>query len=231
MSSPALHSADNADTLASRLAQRIGAELDGAIAARGCASIAFSGGNTPLPLFRALRSTAVDWSKVWVTLVDERWVDPTSAASNEGLLRRELLDHIHTRQFIALKNRQDNAQAGAATIAAALDALQWPLDVVVLGMGNDGHTASWFPGTAQLERALSTPEKVVATEAPTEPIERITLTRHAVLHSRLIFLHINGRDKRALLDTALETNDPHRLPICAVLHQSQTPLEIYWSLS
>ncbi len=182
-----------------------------------------------MPLLRALRDVEIAWPAVSVTLVDERWVDPQSSDSNEGLLRRELLDHIGTTIFLPLKNEATSAAEGVAITTATLAQIRWPLDVVVLGMGDDGHTASWFPGAPELDAAFTTTDMVVATQPPSAAHARITLSRRAVLNSRLLLLHITGADKRAVLDTALASHDSARLPVCAVLHQSDTPIDIYWS--
>ncbi len=229
MSTATLFTAPDAAASASALAQKISELLTDAIARRGRASMALSGGTTPVPLFKALRALALPWDKVTLTLVDERWVDRTHPESNEKLLREHLLSHVPGVAFIPLKNPGSSPEQGLARSGALLAAIPFPLDVTVLGMGGDGHTASWFPDAPELHEALTSRELLVATHPPDRAEARITFTLSTVLNSRQLFLHLNGKDKRVVLDRALTSNMPQQLPVCAVLHQHQVPLAIYWS--
>ncbi len=128
---------------AADLATRIATVLSEAIATRGTASLALSGGRSPKPVLEALARTPLDWSKVVVTLVDERWVAPDAPDSNERLLRDTLLTGpAAAAHFVPMKNDAADAYAGRPAVEAAFAAIPWPLDIVLLGMGEDGHTAS-----------------------------------------------------------------------------------------
>ncbi|HEY4144615.1 6-phosphogluconolactonase [Pinirhizobacter sp.] len=231
MSKPTVHVHDFADrlTLADKLSQKIEAQLKKGIAARGHAVLAVSGGSTPKALFALLARTRVDWSKITVTLVDERWVPETSERSNAAMVRNLLLkQNAEKATFLPLYNGAKDPVAGSAELTKAIAALPTPFDVVVLGMGTDGHTASFFPGGDHLAQALDLKGKdtVVAMEANDAGEPRITLTLPRILDTEALFLHFEGEDKRKVFDEARAGGD---YPIAAVLSQSKTPVDVYWS--
>ncbi len=214
-----------ADTLAAAIADRLAA----GIAARGQASLAVSGGTTPALLFAALATTAIDWARVTITLVDERFVEPTSPRSNEGLVRRALLQGpARAATFVPLYRHAPDAADAVRESDAALGALSWPLDVVVLGMGTDGHTASFFPDAPDLARLLdpSAPNILHLVTAPSAGEPRLTLTLPCIASARFIALHIEGAEKRDVLARVL---DGAARPIGAVLKAAARPVEIYWA--
>lgn len=223
--------------LARALAGEIQVELQEAIAARGHASLVVSGGRTPIALFHQLAAEKLAWDKVWVTLADERWVDVHDAASNERLVRAELLrDHAATAQFIGLKNAAATPEAGVEWAWRSLARIAKPFDVVVLGMGDDGHTASLFPPTStnpspHLTQALNTslPPTCVAMQAPVEPRARLSLNLNALLDTRRIILHIQGESKWSVYQAAKAHGPVAQLPVRAVLHQQLVPVEVFWS--
>ena len=136
---------DSSDELAGALSQKLGSILDSAIKNRGAASVAVSGGSTPKKLFEKLSKIDLDWSKVTVTLVDERWVDTDSSASNERLVKEFLLQNrAKDAKFIGLKNALSVSPEALMIVKAKLRNID-KLDIVVLGMGGDAHTASFFP--------------------------------------------------------------------------------------
>ncbi len=142
-----MHIFENPSALAEALADDVGARLAAAIAARGTASLAVSGGSTPKAFFRSLSRRELDWSKVTVTLVDERFVPPENDRSNHRLVADNLLkDGAAEARFVPLYQAAETAEAAAAIASGRTASLGAPLDVVVLGMGTDGHTASFFPG-------------------------------------------------------------------------------------
>lgn len=213
---------------AADIATRIAAILSDAIAARGVASIAVSGGRSPRPVLEALSATDLDWSKVVVTLVDERWVSPDSGDSNERLVRETLLQGAAaSARFVPMKNDAADAYAGQPAVEAAFAALPWPLDIVLLGMGDDGHTASLFPEGAELAEGLASKALTIAATPPVAPHQRISLTAHGVLQSRFLFLQISGAGKKAVYDRALAGGAVEELPIRLALLQDGVPVEVW----
>lgn len=218
------------DAAAADLATRIASLLSEAIAARGTASLALSGGRSPKPVLEALARTPLDWSKIVVTLVDERWVAPDAPDSNERLLRDTLLTGpAAAARFVPMKNDAADAYAGQPAVEAAFAAIPWPLDIVLLGMGEDGHTASLFPAAAELADGLSSTARTIAVTPPAAPHQRLSLTASAILAARHIFLQISGDAKKAVYAQALEDGPVETLPIRLALLQAQTPVEVWIS--
>lgn len=213
---------------AADIAARIATILSDAGAARGVASIAVSGGRSPRPVLEALSRADLDWSKVVVTLVDERWVAPDSADSNEKLVRDTLLQGAaaHAR-FVPMKTPAADAYAGQAAVEADFAALPWPLDIILLGMGDDGHTASLFPEGAELAEGLTSKALTIAATPPVAPHQRMSLTARGILQSRHIFLQISGAAKKAVYDRAVAGGPVEALPIRLALSQDDVPVEVW----
>ena len=210
--------------LADHIAQRLAADIE----QHGRASLAVSGGGTPERMFQHLSCCELNWSRVWVTLVDERWVAPDSKDSNERLVRARLLqDRASAANFVSLKAAQDDANDALAEVGERLAQMPQPFSVIVLGMGGDGHTASWFPQADNLQDLLDPlgSRQLAATDPVTAPHQRITLTMPAVLNSRELIIHITGVEKERVLASARENN----FPIAAVLDQHTTPATIWWA--
>lgn len=221
---------DSQAALASQLADRIAEQLQSAIDARGKASLVVSGGSTPLALFELLSHKAIEWSDVYITLADERWVDVESDDSNEKLVREHLLQHrAAAAKFRGLKNMFATAEAGVEMAIEQLANFPKPFDVVVLGMGNDGHTCSWFPCSQEIEQALTTEALCLAVNPGAAPHGRMTISKQGILASRQIYLHIVGEQKLSVYRQALENEDAKAMPIRAVLGQHSTPVDVYWS--
>lgn len=218
--------------LAHALSGEIKVDLEEAIAARGVASLVVSGGRTPLRLFEQLRAEKLDWSKVWVTLADERWVDTTAEASNERLVRETLLTgQAAAAHFVGLKNPAPTPEAGADWATRALTRVPHPFDVVVLGMGEDGHTASLFPGSLALARGLdaAAAPACIAVNALAAPHARVSLNLAALLDARRVILHIEGESKWQLYQRARMPGAAAELPVRAILHQKEAPVDVYWA--
>jgi len=217
---------DSRETLADKLAEQIATTLNRAIEDRGKASLAVSGGSTPIPLFHRLSSTPLPWDAVTITLVDDRWVSPDETDSNEKLLRTFLLQrHASRARFIPLWQTGYTAEEATEQCQQSLSAIDGNLDLVILGMGNDSHTASLFPCAAELAPALSSSADCVAVNPATAPHARISLTPKRLLQSELVILHICGQDKLDTLAKAL-TSTPMSMPISLFL---QHPMTIYWA--
>jgi 6-phosphogluconolactonase len=214
------------------LSGEIHVDLVEAITARDAASLVVSGGNTPGALFDELSRETIDWTRVWITLCDERWVDATHESSNENLVRARLLKSTAaTGRFVGLKNPAPTPEAGADWSWRALSRMPRPYDVVLLGMGADGHIASLFPGSLGLARALdaSAAPACVAMNALAPPHARISQNLAALLDSRRIVLLITGEEKWAVYQRAKTPGSATELPVRAILHQHTTPIDVYWS--
>lgn len=221
--------------LCRQLAADISACLKAAIAVRGSATLAVSGGSTPIPLFKVLSTCELQWSAVTVTLVDERWLAPEHADANAGLVQQHLLQGpAAAATFLPLYIDGVTASAAQPEVDRRLATLAWPLDVVVLGMGGDGHTASLFPGSATLQSALDgldshgRQSRCCAVTPVTAPHDRMTLTLPAILDSESLFLHTRGSDKRRVLEQAMQPGPVKELPVRAVLH-SAASLQLFCS--
>jgi 6-phosphogluconolactonase len=217
-------------TLAVELAEAVADRIRTAIAERGEAAIAVSGGSTPARFFQSLGKTKdIDWSKVIVTLVDERWVDETSDRSNALLVNERMLQGpAATARFFPLYSGGDEPDAaGVAKTNALLAGLPDQFAAVVLGMGNDGHTASFFPGGDTLAEALTAEGPALAIRAPGAGEPRITFTLPRLLRTDGLYLHIEGEEKAAVLDTALGEGPTEDMPIRAVLRSGHA-VTVYW---
>jgi 6-phosphogluconolactonase len=229
---PAFKEFKDPPTLVAALAGQVADLLRDGIKERGQASLVVSGGSTPVPFFAALSALALDWQQVVITLADERWVDPTAADSNEHLVRQNLLQNrAAVARFVGLKNGALSAVQGEKECADRLALLPNPFDVLILGMGNDGHTASLFPQAARLDEALNMDSGTLclAITPPAAPHERMTLTLPALLQSREIILHLVGSDKRAVYERALAKGPVAEMPIRAVLGQTAAPVTVFWA--
>ena len=221
-----------AAALNQNLAGKMADALRQGIAERGQATLIVSGGRTPLELFRQLSRQELDWQRVTITLADERWVNRDHGSSNEKMVRNSLLQgEVAKATFIALKNEAETAAEGQARTEEALAALPLPADVTVMGMGDDGHIASLFPGSATLPQALDlqTTRRCVAITPITAPLERMTLTLPVILDSRRIYLLLAGESKREAYERAEKGTDQNDMPVRALLNQQQTPVEVYWT--
>lgn len=217
--------------LAEGLAEAVAADLRRGIEERRQATLAVSGGRTPGRFFAALASQTLDWTKVTITLVDERWVPAGHERSNEGFVRRGLLQgRAAAAQFVGLVSEAADPEVGLAEIAGRIGALPQPFDAVVLGMGADGHTASFFPGGDRLDEALD-PEGealVLPMRAPGAGEPRITLTLPVVAGARAVYLHIEGAEKGTVLVKALQPGPAEAMPVRAVLHHPDTRAQVFW---
>ncbi len=216
------------EQLAGELALHVAGALRSAIESHGVASLVVSGGRSPIAFFERLSAQALDWSRVAVSLADERWVPVGHADSNEGLVRRHLLRGPAAKaRFIGLYHSAASLDEAARLADAALAELPQPIDVLVLGMGEDGHTASLFPRSPGLEAALShaCTQRCVPMQAPSVPRQRLSMPLPLLAGARLTLLAVQGQAKLDTLAAALAGEDVAAMPIRAFLRQ---PLEIYW---
>ncbi len=205
--------------LANALAQKVAFLLNESLLNQKNASIVVSGGKSPIEFFKSLSKTKINWERVLVTLADERMVDKYSKDSNERLVRDYLL-----------KNEAKSAKFISLTLKTC-SSLPSPFDVVVLGMGPDGHCASLFPCAKELKEAtdLRSKKSCIMITPLNAPYTRITLTLPRLLDARHIILSINGRDKEKVFKKALEDGPNMEMPIRYFLRQKDIPLSIYYS--
>ena len=221
------HTFKNPMVLAEGLAQAVAEQLNEAIAKQGVATLVVSGGRSPVAFFQSLIKQPIDWSKVVVSLADERWVPVEHADSNAGLLKKNLLQGPAAKaRFVGLYNVAASLEAAAEQADRTLAELP-PIDVLILGMGDDGHTASLFPGSPNLTQALQldNARRCWPMLAPTVPHQRLSMSRSLLASARNIVLSIQGQAKLNTLNEALGGTDIAALPIRAFL---QPTLEIYW---
>ena len=220
---------NSSESLVKLLSKDIAEILESSIQKEGRASFAVSGGRTPIPLFVELSKLNLDWSKVELTLADDRWLDSDHEASNERLVRKYLLKNkAINASFIPLKSSYKTARIGQIHSEKIFKEMKLPLDVIVLGMGSDGHTASLFPCSDELTEAMNTnyPNFLISTNPKTAPYERISLSAKTISNSKKIFLYMNGSEKLRTLEAAMHLKDINKMPIYNFLKEG---LDIYWS--
>ncbi|MFT4811022.1 MAG: 6-phosphogluconolactonase [Paraglaciecola sp.] len=196
----------------------------------GRASLVVSGGKTPADLFSLLSKSNLDWDKVDISLADERWVDNTDDASNEKMLRAKLLiNNAANANFVPLKTQHGDAEDAVLTCTENLQKMRTPFDVLILGMGEDGHTASLFPCSDQIAQGLDleSSNSFIAVQPTTAPNQRMSLTLPALLNSNQIFLHVTGESKKDVINTVLSDDDPLVMPIRAVINNAD--VELLWA--
>jgi 6-phosphogluconolactonase len=210
-------------------------DLQQALGQKISATLLLSGGSTPAPLYQRLSTANLNWSQVNVALVDERWADPDSTASNERLLHENMLiNNAADANFTGMKNDHQTPFAGEAECNAQYAKLPSPYAICLLGMGLDGHTASLFPGAEGLTAALDSKQycagiRAVKSEVTGDNIERMTLTPWSILQSQRLILLITGTDKWAVFRQACQSGASTDQPISFFIHQGSVPLEVYWA--
>ena len=216
----------DADAQAQGLADAVAARLREGIAARGSAWMAVPGGETPRKFLEMLAQRKLDWPRVSVTLTDERLVPADDARSNARLLRDALLDRVPAA-FVPLVD----SRSGKMNVSAPAE-LPPTFDVVVLGMGADGHCASLFADGDNIVAALRADSSVpvMPMRSPSVPEPRVTLTLSALVATHALFVLIRGADKRRTLQAALRGEEPFaQAPIRAVLEHTPVAPQVYWS--
>jgi 6-phosphogluconolactonase len=218
---------------ASRAAATFAAQtLQQEVSRAGRASLMVSGGATPARLFELLASEPIDWPRVTVGLVDERWVEPSHPDSNERLVRTHLLKGpAASAGFVPMFNFDHTPPAAQPDRNAAYAPHCDPLGLALLGMGTDGHTASWFPGDAHMRDLVSSEQArcVAAVSVPEATVpQRMTLTGGAVLRARCAMLLVFGDEKRSLL-LASHTMSPANCPVRFAIDGLGERLSIYWA--
>ncbi|MEO0573964.1 MAG: 6-phosphogluconolactonase [Pseudomonadota bacterium] len=225
------HFFDDRERVAISLSADIARRLAAAIDARGHATLVVSGGSSPLATLNALAATDIDWSKVTVLASDERWVAEDDPSSNAGMIARELLrDKASDARFVSLYEPGMHADGAIQTIADRVSALPLPFDYVLLGMGDDGHTASLFPDDPDIESALSSQEACIVAKPPSQPLQRVSLTPNALLNAHAIGLLFFGQSKADVFAAASVDGELKEFPVRSVLRQEIVPVSTYFAL-
>ncbi|MDC0602166.1 6-phosphogluconolactonase [Aliiglaciecola sp.] len=224
------HNFDSVSQLNAKFVDTIVAILKGGIEKNGRASLVVSGGRTPKAMFNVLSTTNLDWSKVDITLADERWVDEDDGASNTAMVKRELLiNNAAAANFYPLKTPQEDANQAVATLNQQLSDMHTPFDVLILGMGEDGHTASLFPCSAQIKDGLNldNTSDYIAVTPTTAPNQRMSLTLKRLLLSENVFLHVTGEPKKQVLVEVLKNDNELEMPIRAMI--KHLDVNLFWA--
>lgn len=229
------HLHTSATGLAVQVASMLEAQLRDALSTGALATLALAGGSTPWPAYRALATADLDWSRVILVPTDERCVPHGHACNNAAAIARAF-DGARGVRVQALVPDDGDASGAQSFARDALAGLHDPFDAVVLGMGGDAHTASLFPHSVQLARALDVHSGADALRIdpdplpPEAPFPRITLTLPRLLHARSIHLLLTGAAKRDVLHRAMQTPDAvESMPIAAVLHAPGANVQVHWS--
>ena len=217
----------NSTQLAELAAEMTAQALSAAIAERGGAVLVGTGGRSPGPVYDRLAATSLDWSKVSVTLSGDRFVPPTSPDSNERLIRERLLTGAAgAASFTPMSVTAASVEAAAEAVEPRVRALA-PYDVMLLGMGEDGHVASLIPGSPVLAAGMDPQGAHYCLGVPagvgSPPLARVTMTMPALLNARLTLVLISGEAKRRIVA------EGNGLPVHALLEQAKAPVRILWT--
>lgn len=233
------HKGADKPSLAEHLAGELSVEISNAIRGKGSAVLALSGGSTPKPLFEALANHDIDWSKVIITLVDERWVNEDHELSNAAFMKTYLLDKLpDSVRFVPLYQTAESVQASLPFVIA--DYLQATgsnadapraFDIVILGMGSDGHTASFFPDASNVAELvdIDSNDALLSCNSPSTQVERVTWSLPVLLNTTFLALHFTGEEKRAVFETACDGGNATELPIRSALFQDRVGLNVYYA--
>lgn len=224
---------DDAAELADAVAGDIQFVIESAIDARGSAVIALAGGKTPFPAYEKLAKAKIDWKRVTIVPGDERIVPLGDPLSNVTQLGKLFIPKGARVMPIVPKQTEDYKSAGRSADALMQD-LHWPLDLCLLGVGGDGHTASIFPGP-DFDEALNGPKErrmlgVMPDPLPPEaPVARVTLSRQGIITARALMIAVTGKDKRAIIEQAIDQGPSSPYPIGRVLADAELPVDIHWA--
>jgi len=219
------HSFSDAESVAEFLSAQVAGLLQKGLAERGAASLVVPGGRTPGLFFAKLAERPLAWERVKVTGTDERWVDKSSPDSNEALVRRTLLrGNAMLADFVPLYTGAASPAEGVPEAERRVAAMPRPFDAVVLGMGDDGHFASLFPGEPALKVGLdlSTDVLCLPAKGPAGGPPRLSLTLAALANTRHIFILATGEKKRQIWEA------PGDLPASALQRLTGTPVDFVW---
>ncbi|EED34677.1 6-phosphogluconolactonase [Luminiphilus syltensis NOR5-1B] len=222
------HHFETTAELDSALAEQVANILTDAVSANGIARLVVSGGSTPIGFFHELSALPLPWSSISIMLADERWVALDHKDSNEAMVRRELLaGAAKEANFFSLSADFPDPVKNLDRVNSVMGECP-AFDIVILGMGNDGHTASLFPCADELNEGVSTAAPALMVHPKTAPHARISLSKARIQNTRHGFIHIAGSDKRQILEQAVIDNDPLAAPVVNFV-AGPTPFSIYWA--
>jgi 6-phosphogluconolactonase len=224
---------DDAEEMAAAVAGDIQFIIESAIDARGGAVIALSGGKTPVPIYAKLAAAKLVWKRVTIVPTDERVVPLGDPLSNVTMIAKAFIPKGARVMPIVPTATADYKAAGRSADALMQD-LHWPLDLCLLGVGGDGHTASIFPGP-DLDEALAGPRErralgVMPDPLPPEaPVPRVTLSREGIVTARALLIAVTGAEKRKVIEAAIKQGAGSAYPIGRVLADVELPVDIHWA--
>lgn len=224
---------DDAEELAGAVAGDLQFVIESALDARGAAVIALAGGNTPAPIYTKLAAAKLDWKKVTIVPTDERIVPLGDKLSNVTMIGKTFIPKGARVMPIVPQATPDYKAAGRSADALMQD-LHWPLDLCLLGMGENGHTASIFPGP-DYDEALSGPRErralgVMPEPLPPEaPVPRVSLSRQGIVTAKVLTVVVTGAKKRQVLEDAIKQGQSSSYPIGRILADVELPVDIHWA--
>jgi len=216
------------ENLVENLVKEVSYILENALLEKNCASFLVSGGNTPKLFFQELSKVKIDWSRVKIGLVDERWIESSNKDSNAYLVNQFLLQNeAKNAEFIPLFIKDKDCFSSDDICSDIYKKAFFQSDILILGMGNDGHTASLFPKSIKLKEAenLNTTKFCISIDPVTASYKRMSLTLKSILESKNIFLLLQGEEKLKIYDEALKSEDKY--PISKVLFNAQQ-IKVYY---
>lgn len=222
---------DDNEKLLEKLVLEITNILEKSILEKGFASLLVSGGNTPKKLFDKLSNINISWENVKIGLCDERWIDTGLEDSNEFLVKNYLLKNFAQKaKFIGMYIPKIDLEKAEEKCSEIYKNELYPFDAIILGMGNDAHTASLFPNNEKLEEAfdLNNEKLCISITPKTAPYDRMSLNLKAILSAKNIFLHIEGRQKLEVYEKALKSDDKYTMPIVSILKQDIKEIEVFY---
>jgi len=224
---------DDAAEMADAVAGDVQFIIESALDARGGAVIALPGGNTPKPIYEKLVQAKLDWKRVTIVPTDDRIVAMTDPLSNVAMIGKIFIPK-GARVIPLVSDKAPDYKAAGRAADARLADHHWPLDLCLLGMGGDGHTASIFPGP-DLDEALGGPKErralgVMPDPLPPEaPVARVTLSGAAIVSARALMMAVTGAKKREVLEAAIAEGAGSPYPIGRVLAEAELPVDIHWA--
>jgi 6-phosphogluconolactonase len=230
------HKFESKQSLFSNVATRCEEILSESLKRQQQVSFIVPGGSTPAPAFEQLSHATLDWQRIVIAQSDERWVDRDHPQSNQRLTEENLLiNNASNATYVAMKNNYETAVLGMQQCNDDYAALAPGFNLTLLGMGIDGHFASLFPGSKniQLNMDPNSPSMCASIDATGCAVaggypERMSLTLSAILNSEVIILLMIGMEKMKVIEQAIQNDAPLITPISSLVNQDKTPVEIYW---